>query len=163
MSITAQSVIATIEAMERYFRGGHGWGRFALHNPVNRKKCIMGAVQSVRASNGHSSWVPSEDVAAATYCIRYAIAEKKGCRVEAVVIENFNDTRLFFGQIAEVLTRAKQVAMMRYARQLPPPSSVPQVPLAQSRPALAYQPEEDHTVRLTMNDLERVAVRRPAR
>jgi hypothetical protein len=83
-------------------------------------------------------------------------------------VEHFNDTRMFYGQIAEVMTRAKQLATMWYARALPPPPPVAEIlpsPLPQvafqrpAYPALAYQPEQQVEV-ITLADMERVAVKR---
>jgi hypothetical protein len=153
MTVSAESVVQTIEAMERYFRGGFGWGRFALHNPLTGKKCLLGAVGAVRASDGCSSWVDGEATAAATWCIQQAVRERGYSS-----IPNFNDSRLFYGQIAAVLTRAKQLAMTAYSRQSPPP--VAQVPLRSARPALTHQPEQDRAVKVTLADMERVAVKR---
>jgi hypothetical protein len=155
MSVSLEGVLHTLDAMERRFRGGYGWGRGMLHNRINGKMCLMGAVGSVRATDGRRSWVPSEEIAAATCCIREAVRER-GFQV----VENFNDTRLFYGQIAEVMTRAKQLAMMWYARALPAPSPVPQVALQPpARPALTYQPEQQVEI-ITLADMERVAVKR---
>jgi len=156
MSVSLESVLHTLDAMEGKFRGGSGWGRGMLHNLINGKMCLMGAVSSVRATDGNRSWVPSEEIAAATCCIREAVRER-GFQV----VENFNDTRLFYGQIAEVMTRAKQLATMWHARALPAPSSVPLVALQPpTRPALTYQPQERVAIVVTMSDLERVAVKR---
>jgi len=161
MSVNLESVLHTLDAMERRFRGGYGWGRGMLHNRVNGRMCLMGAVGSVRATDGRSSWVPSEEIAAATCCIREAVRERGYQSVE-----NFNDTRPFYGQIAEVMARARQLAMNWHARALPPPvaqilpSPLPQVALQQpARPALTYQPEEQVQI-ITLADMERVAVKR---
>jgi hypothetical protein len=164
MTVNGQSVVLTIMAMEQYFRGGRRWGTGMLHNPLNGNKCLMGAVQSVRLSTGNgSSRVPSEEIAAATECVQQAVRERGGSSIPA-----FNDSRPSYHDIQQVLNRAKQLAMMRYAQQLPPPpqsrpampyrpepdhavrssSSVPQVPLSRTpRPALPYRPEPDHAVR----------------
>lgn len=151
--VTVESVVQTIDAMERKFRGGYGWGRYMLHNPVNGKMCLMGAVGSVRATDGNRSWVPAEEIAAATCCLRQAVRERGFEQVE-----NFNDSRLFYGQIADVMNRAKQLAMMWYARALPAPA--PQIaPPASPYPALTYQPQERVEV-ITLADMERVALKR---
>jgi hypothetical protein len=176
MTVSAQSVVLTIEAMEQYFRGGRRWGTGMLHNPLNGNKCLLGAVQSVRLSTGNgSSRVPSEEIAAATECIAQAVRERGGSSIPA-----FNDSRPSYHDIQQVLNRAKQLAMMRYAQQLPLPqsrpampyrpepdhavrssSSVPQVPLSRTpRPAMPYRPEPDNTAPLTMENLEWAAARR---
>jgi len=157
MSVSLEGVLHTLDAMERRFHGGYGWGRGMLHNRINGKMCLMGAVGSVRATDGRRSWVPSEEIAAATCCIREAVREKTGF----AHVEDFNDTRLFYRQIAQVMTRAKQLATMWYARAVPAPSPVPQVALLQppARPALTYQPERQVEI-ITLADMERVAVKR---
>jgi hypothetical protein len=149
MTVSAESVVQALEAMERYFRGGFGWSKYALHEPATGKKCLMGAVTSVHATDGNRSWVPHEAIAAATQCLRHAVRERGFHHVET-----FNDTRLFYGQIAALMARAKQIAMMSYARALPAPA--PQV--MPVRPALTYQQEQVVTV--TIADMERVAVKR---
>jgi hypothetical protein len=154
--VTAESVVQTLEAMERYFRGGYGWGRGMLRNPINGRMCLMGAVGSVRASNGNTSWVPDDTIAAATDCMRQAVRERGFTQVE-----NFNDTRLSYSEIAAVIARAKHIAMQTYARALPPPSRQPQIaaPRPAARPALTYQPEKQVHV-VTLADMERVALKR---
>ena len=78
-------------------------------------------------------------------------------------VENFNDTRIFYGQITALMARAKQLATMWYAPQLPAPPPVPQIAAPSAArpayPALSYQPEERVEV-VTFADMERVAVKR---
>jgi hypothetical protein len=122
MTVLARSVVQTIEAMEQYFRSGTRWGRFSLHNPLNGNKCLLGAVQSVRLSTGNgASQVPSEEIAAATQCIQRAVAER-GWKS----IPDFNDSRIFYSQIQQVLNRAKQLAMVTYRQT--PPAPVAEIP-----------------------------------
>jgi hypothetical protein len=81
---------------------------------------------------------------AAKYWLEQAIIEKTG---ELSGIEYFNDTRRSYSEIAEVVSRAKELALEHQAQQSP------------RRPALTYQPESERpTVTLTMADLERVAL-----
>ena len=135
MSVNLESVLHTLDAMERKFRGGYGWGKWMLHNRINGKMCLMGAVSSVRATDGNRSWVPSEEIAAATWCIREAVRERGYQHVES-----FNDAQLFYGQIAAVMTRARQLASMWYARALPAPQHVPQILPPVSVPQIAAPP-----------------------
>jgi hypothetical protein len=149
MHVNLDDVLQVIDAMPRYFRGGHGWGQFMLHNPLNGRKCLMGAVSAVRASDGNSSWVPSEEIAVATEFILRAVREHG-----FAAIEDFNDTRRSYRQIAAVMERAKQLAMQDAARQW-------QMQAAQKRPALTHQPQEAMpVVKITLADLERVALPR---
>jgi hypothetical protein len=161
MSINLDSVLQTLDAMERYFRGGFGWGKGSLHDPSNGKKCLQGAVSSVRASDGKTSWVPHEAINAARHYIELAVREHGGDFEDGFsgIIESFNDTRLFYGEIAAVIARAKELATMEYAWQMRPPAPVVEIlppaparvaqflppPLVAqafaARPAVPYQPQ----------------------
>lgn len=160
MKVTIESVVETLSAMERYFRGGERWIKGALS--TRHGKCLVGAVTSVRASNGSGSWVPGEAIAAALSYIDQAVIEREGrggVFRKRMTIEAFNDSRPSFAEVAAVIARAKELARADFRRQLPPPSAVPQVPLQQPRPALTYQPERPVEV-ITMADMQRVAVKR---
>lgn len=91
----------------------------------------------------------SEEIAVATEFIRRAVSEHGFS-----TIEDFNDTRRSYRQIAAVMQRAKQLAMTDAARQW-------QIQPPQKRPALTHQPQEAMpVVKVTMADLERVALPR---
>jgi hypothetical protein len=157
MTVNAESVVATLSAMEGYFRGGHGWGRFQLHNPLTGRKCLQGAVSAVRVSDGCRSWVPSEAIEAARRCIQVAVREH-GWRS----IEDFNDTRLSYRQIAAVIARAKELAMSVYPRAAAPclnPARPAEILPPPRRAALTHQPERPVEV-VTLADMERVALKR---
>ena len=83
---------------------------------------------------------------AAKFLLEQAITEKTGGTVTR--IESFNNSRRSYSEIAEVLARARELAAAHHVQQAP------------ARPALTYQPEEEQrpVVKLTMADLERVAL-----
>ena len=109
---------------------------------MNGKKCLVGAVQSVRG--GHL-----ED---ARYWIRQAIVERHPdlAWLPVMHIEWFNDSHSF-AEVAAVIARAKQLALAA-ARQ-------PEI-LPPHRPALTYQPESGSTIGITLTDAERLPVKR---
>ena len=136
---TGVDTVNTLSAMEWYFgQGGRNWTRGEYHG-ADGTKCLVGAAQAMKQG-------AIED---ARYWIRQAIAERGGLIGVIGSIELFNDTRVSFREIAEVLARAKELATA-HARQAPPP-------LSPRPPMLQYQPQ-DNVVRLTMADLQRVAV-----
>jgi hypothetical protein len=153
VTVSVESVLQTLSATERYFRGGNRWGQGMLHNPVNGNKCLQGAVSSVQAWDGNTSWVPADAIAAARYYIERAVREQG-----ALMIEEFNDCAPSFHEIAAVIARAKEMAAAD-ARPLPAPAPMAQIFSPRPLPALSYQPEERVEI-VTMADLERVAVRR---
>jgi hypothetical protein len=144
LSLTGPESLATLNAIERFFQGGRNWTQGAYHR-ANGQKCIVGAVQTVRqgAINDARCW------------IRQAIAQLHPGWCAIMPIESFNDSHSF-AEVAEVIERAKQLALasMRQSPQaveiLPPP-----------RPALTHQPErEAPTINLTLPERERVPVKR---
>jgi hypothetical protein len=135
--LTGPESIKTLSAMERFFQNGKNWTQGTYHR-TNGTKCLVGAAQTVNAA-------PIDD---ARHWLQQAIAERGELGLGG--IEGFNDSRLSYSQIAEVLARAKELAA-QHSRQRAAP--------AVARPALAYQPQ-DHVEIITMKDLERVAVKR---
>jgi hypothetical protein len=134
LALTSRDSVETLSAMEGFFRGGAGWTQGVYHRS-NGQKCLVGAADHLRASS----------VDTAKYWLEKAIAEKTHGTVTH--IESFNDSRRSYSEIAEVIDRARQLALAHQARPEP------------ARPALTYQREEERpTVKLTMADLERVAV-----
>jgi hypothetical protein len=138
LALTAAESVKSIGNMETLFNGGANWIQGAYHTADGH--CVVGAAQHVRRTSG-------DGLDDARYWLRQAIAEKTGGNGH---IESFNDSRESYSEIAEVMTRAKELALAHRQGQQAPPA----------RPALAYQPEDDHTVTLTLDDLERVAKRR---
>ena len=143
---TGVDTVNTLSAMEWYFgQGGRNWTRGEYHG-ADGTKCLVGAAQALKQG-------AIED---ARYWIRQAIAERGGLIGAIGSIELFNDTRVSFSDIAEVLARAKQLAMAHAGT--PRPHASPALPEVK-RPALTHQPQEAMpVVKITMADLERVAV-----
>jgi len=143
ISRTGPESIATLSAMERFFgkRGEH-WTQDAYHRG-DGTKCLVGAARSMRAA-------AIED---ALYWVRLAIGELHPDWLPFGQIEDFNDSRASYTEIAEVIARAKQLAA---AHSQASPAAEIQPP---SRAALTHQPSERVEI-VTMADLERVAVRR---
>src|SRR6185437_7348240 len=94
--LTGAESVATLEYMEDFFHNGANWTQNTYHAP-NGTKCLVAAADYARVS-------PVDD---AKYWLRQAIAEREpGMRT----IEEFNDTRHSYGEIAAVIQRAKQLA-----------------------------------------------------
>jgi hypothetical protein len=132
--------IAALNSIENYFDGGARWIKGAYHTKDG--KCVVGAANHVQQTERLKLANPK-------HWIRQAIAERQGSVSPVFGIEGFNDTRASYSEIAEVMERAKQLALEhRRAQQAP------------ARPALTYQPEDDQrpVVEVSMDDLERVAV-----
>ena len=117
-------ILQTLSAMERFFAGGARWTQGEI-DARDGSKCVEGALQSVRVWSGGASWVPSDAIAAARFYIQEAIAERAPLGVAANkpalleylfmdTIPTFNDSRESYGEIAIVITRAKQLAALRF-------------------------------------------------
>jgi hypothetical protein len=134
LALTGRDSVETLTAMEGFFQGGANWTQGVYHRS-NGQKCLVGAADHLRASS----------VDNAKFWLEQAIIEKTG---ELSGIEYFNDTRRSYSEIAEVVRRARQLALEYHAQHAP------------ARPALTYQSEEDQrpVIEVTMADLERVAL-----
>ena len=132
MSVKLDGVLQTLSAMERYYRGGSRWTRWALDDG-NGNKCLVGAVTSVRASSGGASWVPSEEIKAAKHFIQMAVRERGGSATDSGIMF-FNDTRLSYRQIAEVIARAKQLATISHNAHAQRQRPAPVVPVIAREP-----------------------------
>jgi hypothetical protein len=147
LRLTVPESIATLSAMERFFEGdGKNWSQDAYHHS-DGTKCLLGAAKSMGRGTLQD----------APYWIWQAIAERHPDWVEVSgSIEAFNDSPFVpFGEVAEVLARAKQLAAAAAPSQAP----AAEIPPPPPRAALTHQPEERVEI-ITMADLERVAVRR---
>jgi hypothetical protein len=135
LALTSPESVETLTAIEGFFQGGRRWTQGVYH-ASNGQKCLVGAADHLRASS----------VDTAKFWLERAIAEKTGGAVTR--IENFNDSRRSFSEIAEVINRAKQLALQYHGRQAP------------ARPALTYQPDDDQgpVIEVTEADMERVAL-----
>jgi hypothetical protein len=151
VSLTGSASLATLATIEWFFQGGRNWTQGAYHG-WNGKKCLVGAVQSVRAGQ-------LED---ARYWIRQAIAELHPAYawLPVMQIEAFNDTHSF-AEVAEVIARAKQLALASMRQSPPSRASAPEILPPPRRPALTHQPHSGPTIELTLSDdSERVPVKR---
>lgn len=130
--LVAAETFETLTGMEQYLDGGKRWGQGDYHMPGGRK-CLVGAAE-VMGSRGRE----------AQHWLRHAIEEKAP---GFVTIEGFNDTRKGFEPIAEVLTRAKQLAAScaiesaKALGKLPAPEPQARLPAPTKKPlALTYEP-----------------------
>jgi hypothetical protein len=128
VSLAAPESIATLSAMERFFRGGKKWTQGEYHRG-DGTKCLVGAVETLRASA----------IDDARYWLSQAIAERTGAANDPMLIEHFNDTHSF-AEVAKVIDRAKQLAAAAAPARLPP-LQLPSAPPASPLRALSYQPE----------------------
>jgi hypothetical protein len=108
VSLTGPESVDTLSYMEGYFQGGANWTQGTYHRP-DGSKCLVGAADHVRVSA----------IDDAKYWLRQAIAERTAGAITS--IEAFNDTRHTFGEIEQVIARAKQLAT---AAQRPTPAPV---------------------------------------
>jgi hypothetical protein len=134
LALTGPESAETLSGMEGFFQAGQRWTQGVYHRS-NGQKCLVGAADHLRASS----------VDNAKYWLEQAIIEKTGRRSD---IEIFNDSRRSYSEIAEVVKRARQLALEYHAQQAP------------ARRALTYQPEEDQrpVIEVTEADMERVAI-----
>jgi hypothetical protein len=119
--LTAKDSAAALRGMQYYFADGARWITGAYQ--TRDGKCLVGAANHVERT---SAGLKLSD---AKHWIRRAIAERQGAVSPVLGIEMFNDSRASYAEIAEVLTRARQLALENGQ---------------QARPALTYQPQEDH-------------------
>jgi hypothetical protein len=135
--IVAAETFDTLTGIENYFQGGKNWGQGDYHMPDGRK-CLVGAAE-VMGPRGRE----------AQHWLRHAIEEKAP---GIGTIEGFNDSRKGFEPIAEVLTRAKQLAATcaiesaKVSGKLPAPTPQARLP-ARAAPvvlAITHQPIIQH-------------------
>ena len=129
LALTGPETAETLTGMQQFFQGGRNWTRGVYHREDDGSRCLVGAMQALRAS-------PVEQ---ARYWLQKAIAERGEWEGS---IESFNDNHSF-AEVAQVIERAKQLAMAGHGV---------------ARPALTYQPGED-APRVTVirrADMERV-------
>jgi hypothetical protein len=104
---TGPESIGTLEYMEDFFQNGANWTQHAYQR-ADGTRCLVGAANHVRSSS----------VDYAKFWLRQAIAERApGIRT----IEQFNDTRRSYAEIAAVIARAKQLAAAAQRPALPAP------------------------------------------
>lgn len=114
--------IATLDHMEGYFRNGANWTQ-GMYENANGARCLVGAANHVSVSS----------LDAAKHWLRQAIAE---VAPEARRIEDFNDTRRTYAEVAAVIARAKQLALAAQAPVAALPASAPRIDILPPERAL---------------------------
>ena len=111
VAVTSPESVATLTYMEDFFGDGANWTQNVYASPDGAARCLVGAANHVRVSV----------IDDAKHWLRQAIAEREPA---IRTIEEFNDTRRTFDEIAAVIARAKELAL---AAQQPVPAlaSVP--------------------------------------
>jgi hypothetical protein len=147
LEISIPEAVATFDNITDYFGDGENW-RQHVYQGNDGGRCLVGAAAHVRVSQ----------IDDAKHWLRMAIKEKTGLDS----IEQFNDTRNSFGEIKEILDRAKELARTGGAdaaalvgevlppvrAALPAPSPVTALPVTQeNRRPVAREPWPELTVR----------------
>ena len=102
LELTGRESAATLEHMQDYFQDGANWTQ-GMYENANGARCLVGAANHVRVSS----------IDDAKHWLRLAIAE---IAPGVARIEDFNDTRSTFAEVAAVIERAKQLAAQSVAR-----------------------------------------------
>ena len=118
-ALTAPESVATLDHMHDYFANGENWTK-GVYSAANGARCLVGAADHVRVSA----------VDDAKYHLRQAIAEREP---HLRTIEQFNDTRDDFGEIAAVIRRAKELAQAAQLSATRPAAALP-APVAEVLP-----------------------------
>jgi hypothetical protein len=120
LELTGDESAATLEQMQDYFQDGANWTQDMYEN-ASGARCLVGAANHVRVSC----------IDDAKHWLRLAIAEV----VPGIArIEDFNDTRRTYAEVAAVIERAKQLAAQSAARLALPAPSAPPVVVLNPRP-----------------------------
>jgi len=128
LELTGRESAETLGLMQDYFQDGANWTQQMYEN-ANGARCLVGAANHVRVSS----------VDDAKHWLRLAIAE---VAPGVACIEDFNDTRRTYDEVAAVIERARQLAAQSFARALPPPAPVVEIlpPQWQAQPVVVYNP-----------------------
>ncbi len=120
--------VETLEHMELYFRDGSNWTKDMYQN-ADGARCLRGAAYHVRTS-------PIDD---APHWLRLAIAE---VAPGVARIEDFNDTRSTYAEVAAVIRRAKELATQSISRALATPAPVVEIlpPERRQQPVAVFNP-----------------------
>ena len=114
LELTGSESAATLEHMQVYFQDGANWTQ-GMYENASGARCLVGAANHVRVSS----------IDDATQFLRLAIAE---IAPGAARIEDFNDTRRTYAEVAAVIERARQLAAQSVVRALPAPPVVEILP-----------------------------------
>jgi hypothetical protein len=119
-NLSTSESVATLTYMEDYLRGGENWAQDVYRQGDAR--CLVGAAEYARVSS----------IDDAKHWLRQAIAERTGGQV--ATIEEFNDSQSSFGEIAAVVSRAKQLATANLPALVAPVEVIPAARLAAPSP-----------------------------
>jgi hypothetical protein len=119
VALTSRESVATLTSMQDFFGNGANWTQNVYATPDSAARCLVAAANHVRVSS----------IDDAKHWLRQAIAEREPA---IRTIEEFNDTRRTFDEVAAVIARARKLALaaqlpVRVLPALPAPTSVPQV------------------------------------
>jgi hypothetical protein len=116
VALTSRESVATLTSMQDFFGNGANWTQNVYATPDSAARCLVAAANHVRVSS----------IDDAKHWLRQAIAEREPA---IRTIEEFNDTRRTFDEVAAVIARARELALAAQlpVRVLPAPTSVPQV------------------------------------
>jgi hypothetical protein len=141
----------TLSLIQDFFRNGANWTQGAYHR-ANGTKCLIGAIEHLGASKAITQ-------AQCRQWIQIAISERQpgARRPESISIEGFNDSRKSYVEVAEVIARARVLAVahakkmaselrltaaQKEAPRLPPPVRAQQVAApAHALPKVAAAPQ----------------------
>lgn len=121
LELTGGESAATLEHMQVYFQNGANWTQ-GMYENASGARCLVGAANHVRVSS----------IDDAKHWLRLAIAE---IAPGVARIEDFNDTRRTYAEVAAVIGRARQLAAQSVARALPAPVAPVVEILPPERPA----------------------------
>jgi hypothetical protein len=134
LQLTGRESAATLEHMQDYFQDGANWTQ-GMYENASGARCLVGAANHVSVSS----------IDDAKHWLDLAIAE---VAPGVARIEDFNDTRSTFAEVATVIERAKQLATQSVARALPAPvveilpprQPAPDVIRRRAPPLVAFKP-----------------------
>ena len=109
LELTGRESAATLEHMQVYFQDGANWTQ-GMYENTSGARCLVGAANHVRVSS----------IDDAKQWLRQAIAEVAPGMAR---IEDFNDTRGTYAEVAAVIERARQLAAQSVVRALPAPAA----------------------------------------
>ncbi len=103
--------VATIDYIEDFFQNGANWTR-DTYKAANGARCLAAAANVVRVSN----------IDGAKYWLMQAIQEREP---QIKTIEQFNDSRLGYDEVAAVLARARELARQSFSPAPRPVAALP--------------------------------------
>ena len=107
LELTGRESGETLGVMQAWLQDGANWTQ-GMYENASGARCLVGAANHVRVSS----------IDDAKHYLRLAIAE---IAPGVARIEDFNDTRRTYAEVAAVIERAKQLAAQSVVRALPAP------------------------------------------